>query len=85
MKLNIKSFALACGIIWGLELFLFTWWFIGFDGATGEPTLVGKLYRGYTVSPIGSGIGLAYAFFDALIGSAIFAWLYNKLAGCADA
>ncbi|MGB9475354.1 MAG: bacteriophage holin [Candidatus Udaeobacter sp.] len=85
MKLNIKSFALACGIVWGLGLFLLTWWFIALDGATGEPTFIGKLYRGYTVSPIGSVIGLAYAFFDALIWGAIFAWLYNKLAGRADA
>ena len=84
MKLNIKSVALTCGIVWGLGLFLLTWWFIAFDGSTGEPTLIGKLYRGYTVSPIGSVIGLAYALFDALIGGAIFAWLYNTLAGCAE-
>jgi hypothetical protein len=84
MKLNIKSFVLTCGIVWGLGLFFFTWWFISFDGATGEPTLIGKLYRGYTVSPIGSAKGLVYAFFDALIGGAIFAWLYNKMAGCGE-
>jgi hypothetical protein len=40
------------------------------------------VYRGYTISPIGSMIGLVYGFFDALIGGAIFAWLYNKMAGC---
>jgi len=28
-----------------LGLFSLTWWFIAFDGATGEPTLIGKLYR----------------------------------------
>jgi hypothetical protein len=84
MKLNIKSFALACGIIWGLGLFFLTWWFIAFDGATGEPTLIGKVYRGYTVSPIGSLIGSVHAFFDALIGGAIFGWLYNKMADCAE-
>lgn len=84
MKLNIKSFALTCGIIWGMGLFFLTWWFIAFDGATGEPTLIGKVYRGYTVSAIGSVIGLVYAFFDAFIGGAIFAWLYNKLAGCPE-
>jgi hypothetical protein len=84
MKLNIKAFALTCGIIWGVGLFFLTWWLIAFDGATGEPTFIGKLYRGYTVSPIGSVIGLIYAFFDALIGGAIFAWLYNRIAGCAE-
>jgi hypothetical protein len=45
MKLNVKSFALTCGIVWGLGLFFLTWWFIAFDGATGEPTLIGKLCR----------------------------------------
>ena len=84
MKLNVKAFALTCGLIWGLGLFFLTWWFIAFDGVTREPTLIGKLYRGYTVSPTGSVIGLVYAFFDALIGGAIFAWLYNKIAGCAE-
>lgn len=80
MKLNIKSFALTCGIIWGWGLFFLTWWIIAFDGITGEPTLIGKVYRGYTISPMGSVIGLIYGFFDALIGGAIFAWLYNKMA-----
>ena len=84
MKLNIKAFALSCGILWGLGLFLLTWWFIAFNGATGEPTLIGRLYRGYTISPIGSVVGLIYAFFDALIGGAIFAWLYNRIAGSTE-
>jgi hypothetical protein len=84
MKLNIKAFALSCGIMWGVGLFLLTWWLIAFDGATGEPTFIGRLYRGYTISPIGSVIGLIYAFFDALVGGAIFAWLYNKIAGSVE-
>ena len=81
MKLNIKAFALACGILWGLGLFLLTWWIIAFDGATGEVTIIGRLYRGYTISPLGSVLGLLYGFVDAFIGGAILAWLYNRLAG----
>ncbi len=81
MKLNVNAFALSCAIIWGVGLFLLTWWIIMFDGATGEPTLIGRLYRGYTISPLGSVIGLAWALLDGLIGGAIFAWLYNLLAG----
>ena len=79
MKLNIKSFALTCGLVWGFALFLLTWWIMAFDGSTGEPTLIGRLYRGYSISPAGSFIGLAWAFGDGLIGGAIFAWLYNLL------
>jgi hypothetical protein len=81
MKLNVKAFALACAILWGFGLFLLTWWIIAFYGATGEVTLIGRLYRGYTISPIGSLIGLVWGFVDALVGGAIFAWLYNRLAG----
>lgn len=79
MKFNIRAFALTCGIVWGIALFLLTWWIIAFDGATGEATLIGSIYRGYTISPQGSFIGLAWGFFDGLIGGAIFAWLYNLI------
>ena len=79
MKLNVKAFSLTCGIVWGLGLFLLTWWIIAFDGATGEPTLIGRLYRGFTISPAGSFIGFIWAFVDGLIGGAIFAWLYNLI------
>ncbi|MFQ5806635.1 MAG: bacteriophage holin [Phycisphaerae bacterium] len=79
MKLNILAFALACGIIWGLGLFVLTWWVIAFEGATGEPTIVGLVYRGYNVSPSGSLIGLLWAAPDGFVGGAIFAWLYNFL------
>ena len=81
MKLNIKAFALSCGVIWGLGLFTLTWWIIVFDGASGEPTLIGRVYRGYSISPQGSVIGMSWALADGLIGGAIFAWLYNWLAG----
>ena len=79
MKLNIRAFALAFGLIWGLGLFILTWWIIAFDGATGEVTLIGKVYRGYNITSIGSIIGLVWGFFDGLVGGAIFAWLYNLL------
>lgn len=81
MRLQVKAFALACGLIWGFGLLCLTWWVIAFDGATGETTLIGHIYRGYNISPTGSIIGLLWAFPDALIGGAIFAWLYNLLAG----
>jgi len=79
MKLNVKSLSLTTGLVWGIGLFLFTWWVIAFEGITGEPTLIGRLYRGYSISPIGSIIGLIWAFIDGLIGGAIFAWLYNLI------
>lgn len=81
MKLNIKAFTIAFGLIWGFGLFFLTWWIIAFDGATGEPTLIGRLYRGYSISPLGSVIGLIWGLADGAIGGAVFAWLYNCLVG----
>ena len=81
MKLNVTAFAVACGLIWGLGVFLLTWWIIMFDGATGEVPFLGQLYRGYNISPQGSVIGLIWALVDGGIGGALFAWLYNFLVG----
>ena len=80
MRLNVRAFALTCGIIWGIGLLVLTWWIIVFDGATGEITLIGRFYRSYNISPVGSCVGLIWAFADGLIGGAIFAWLYNLIA-----
>ena len=79
MRFNVKSFALTCGIVWGLGLFAGTWWIIVFDGVTEEITFLGRFYRGYNISPLGSIVGLVWAFLDGLISGAIFAWLYNLI------
>lgn len=77
MKFNIKAFAITMALYWGFALFFLTWWLILFQGATREPTFLGKIYIGYTISPLGSVIGLIYALLDGFIGGLIFAWLYN--------
>jgi len=84
MKLNVKAMALACGLFWGLGVFCATWWVIAFDGATHEPTMLGLIYRGFSISPMGSVIGLIWAIPDGAIGGAVLAWLYNYFAGRDD-
>ena len=79
MKLNIKAFALTCALVWGAGLFLLTWWIIAIRGASGDITFIGRMYYGYSISPLGSVIGLAWALVDGLIGGAVFAWIYNTL------
>jgi hypothetical protein len=79
MKLNIRAFGLTCGLVWGFGVFALTWWIIAFDGATGQVPFLGHLYRGYSISPIGSFIGLVWALGDGFVGGAVFAWLYNVL------
>lgn len=77
MRLDVKAFALAAALVWGLGVFIMTWWIIAFDGPSADPTLISQLYRGYTITPAGSLIGLAWAVVDGAIGGAIFAWIYN--------
>ncbi len=79
MRLNLRAFSLTCGLVWGVGVFLLTWWIIAFEGATGDVTWIGRIYRGYDVSPVGSVVGLVWALVDGLIFGAIFAWLYNSL------
>jgi hypothetical protein len=81
MRLDVRAFALACGLLWGVGLFVLTWWIILFDGPSSDPTFLGQIYRGYEVTPVGSVVGLAWALVDGAIGGAIFAWLYNALCG----
>jgi hypothetical protein len=81
MRFDVKAMALAGALLWGFGLFLGTWWIILFDGASGEPTLVGQIYRGYTISPGGSIVGLLWALVDGAFAGALFAWLYNRFAG----
>ena len=80
MRLDIKAFALTVSLFGGIALFLITWWIIAFEGASGDVTLVGRVYLGYSISPLGSLVGLIWALVDGLIAGAIFAWLYNTLA-----
>jgi hypothetical protein len=79
MKLDVKAFALSCAITWGLGLLLLTWWIMAFDGPSVQPTWLGRVYRGYMLTPVGSIIGGIWAFVDGLIGGAVFAWLYNAI------
>jgi len=80
MKLDLKAFAFACSILWGSVVFLVTWWIIILDGASGNATWLGQIYRGYSISVGGSFIGLAWGLVDGLIGGAVLAWLYNRFA-----
>ena len=78
MKLNIKATAITVGLFFGISLFIVTWWIILFEGPSNIPTFIGKIYRGYSLTPTGSLIGLLWGLIDGAAGGAIFAWIYNK-------
>ncbi|MGO9239913.1 MAG: bacteriophage holin [Bryobacteraceae bacterium] len=78
MKLNVKAFALAAGILWGAAVFVITLSAL-WRGAGGHLSLLRGFYCGYQVSYLGSVIGLVYGFATGLLGGALFAWLYNRM------
>lgn len=82
MKLDVKAFALTCGLVWGFGLFLLTLWIVALEGppaANARPPFLGLIYRGYMLSIPGSFYGLVWGFADGAVGGAVFAWLYNRL------
>lgn len=80
MKLNVKAFALAGGIVWGVNWWFVAWWMMAFDGVTREPTFLGQMYRGFNLSPLGSLVALAYGFVDGFMLGLLIALVYNWLA-----
>ena len=80
MKLKPKALALSLGLVWGVNWFILTWWMILWEGVTHEVTLLGRWYRGFTVSPVGSLVALGYGFVDGFLLGLLVALLYNKLA-----
>jgi hypothetical protein len=79
MKLNVKAFALASGLVWGINWFLLTWWMMAFDGITREITIIGRIYRGWNLSPTGSLFAFMWGFFDGFLLGLLVSWIYNKL------
>jgi len=79
MKLNVKAFALAVGLMWGINWFALTWWMMAFDGITHEVTLIGRMYRGFNLSPTGSLFALLWGFLDGFIIGLMIAWIYNQI------
>lgn len=77
-KLSVQGFALACGIVWSIGV-LCVGWTSMFGWGNGFVNVLSTFYIGYAATFVGAIIGGVWAFFDGLVGGAIFAWLYNKL------
>ncbi|MBZ0157370.1 MAG: bacteriophage holin [Alphaproteobacteria bacterium] len=80
-ELNPLALGASLGSIWGATLFLTTLLssFTGY-GRLFLETMAVSLYPGYTISPLGSVIGMLYGFADLFIVGSVTGWLYNKLA-----
>jgi len=80
MKFNVKALALTCGILCGVGVFILgliaKWFGIGAEIVP----IIASGYKGFSATFAGAVIGGIWGFADGLVGGAIFAWLYNKLA-----
>lgn len=81
MKIHVKAFGAAGGLLWGLSLFIWTLLLAltGIDLGRGFLELFIGIYPAYSISVVGAFAGLLIGFLDAGIGFLIFALLYNWL------
>ncbi len=81
MRLKPFKLGLTLGIIWGVNIFATTWlsYLAGYGGRF--LSIMMDLYPGYSVSPVGSFIGLAYGFLDLFAGGVLVGLIYNALSG----
>ena len=84
MRLHLCAFSITCGIFWSLAILavaLANMMWPGYGNAFLD--LVASIYPGYQHAPaLGSVVtGTLYGLVDGLVGGAIFAWLYNLVAG----
>jgi hypothetical protein len=78
MKLRPFALGIALGSVWSAALFITTLLSIytGYGKSFLEAIPL-SLYPGYSISPLGSLLGLIYGFFDGLISGTIIGWIYN--------
>ena len=82
MRLKPIALGIAVGILWGGCIFLTTLvsHYTGYGTAFLE-ALPLSIYPGYSITLVGSAVGLVYGFADGFICGAIGGWIYNKVAG----
>lgn len=79
MKFNVKAFAVGSGLLYGFLLFVSALWLMA-RGYSNQETLLSMVYPFYSISLLGSLVGLVYGIIDGMILGALFAWVYNHLA-----
>jgi hypothetical protein len=83
MKLNIKAFALALGIVLGLAMGLVTLLSVLMHWEANTLWILHKIFPGYSPSWLGALMGLLWGFIYGGMAGLLFAWLYNSLV-CED-
>jgi len=80
MKLRPFALGVALGSVWGVSLFITTWisYYTGY-GKLFLEVLAQSIYPGYTITPLGSFLGLLYGFADGFVSAALIGYIYNKV------
>jgi hypothetical protein len=82
--MNLKASAIATGILCGLLVFALT--LLEVARGSGHVLIrLGVVYPGYSVTYLGSVVGLIYGLVSGALLGAAFCWLYNKFGGAAGA
>ncbi|HBD05087.1 TPA: membrane-associated protein [Candidatus Uhrbacteria bacterium] len=82
MAICIRSFALAGAIVWAVGALLLGLLSMRFGWGLAMVNTISSIYIGYAPTIAGSLIGALWAFADAYIACAIFAWIYNRFTSC---
>ena len=83
MKIDVRAMALTIGILWGAQ-FLFLGILMRFFPGYGETWIqlwadVYPLYEG-SGGVLDTLIGTVFGLIDGILGGAVVAWLYNRIA-----
>lgn len=77
--LDPKKLGFSGGILWALCMFITTLFAVWVGYGKEFLNMMGSVYPGYTVTYVGSIVGLVYGFFDGFIGFYLLAWIYNRI------
>jgi hypothetical protein len=80
MKFNVKAFAIAHGLVWGLILMFMSW--SSCNGWQSEMVNVMKSsYVGMDSTFIGGVIAFAWGIVSGIVTGGTFSYVYNRLVG----
>ena len=79
-KLNVTAFAFACGLTWGIFVFLVVLLTMFWGWGSAFTQLLGSIYIGVKATWSGAFMGFLWALVDGFIGGLIFVLLYNLFA-----
>lgn len=81
LRVNALALGLVMGLLGGFALFLATTWLLLKDGSHpgAHLGLLSQYFVGYSVTPVGSVVGFAYAFVVCFAATCAGAWIYNRV------